>query len=216
MKKTAWNKGISPSAETRKKISENQKGRKHSEETKRRMSEAHKGHVKSAEHCQNLSKALKGRKFTEEWKAKISMAHKGRILPPEWRIKVMKNLKNGPRELHGNWKGGLATDDPNAYAKLKYLDPNSSNRKYNKVKSLLKKELVQVVYEENIIKHGHLTCHYCLENIVFGNDCIEHKTPISRGGLNERGNLVVSCRPCNLRKGKKTELEFRNQGGCHK
>lgn len=73
------NKGISPSAETRKKLSDSnkktralnpgkfpappyRKGVPHSEETKRKMSESHKGKIKSVEHLEKISKALKGKK----------------------------------------------------------------------------------------------------------------------------------------------------------
>ena len=33
------------------------------------------------------------------------------------------------------------------------------------------------------------------------NTCIDHKTPIARGGTNEVSNLQILCEPCNLRKG---------------
>lgn len=37
---------------------------------------------------------------------------------------------------------------------------------------------------------------------------IEHKTPISRGGTNERENLVLACAKCNTNKGVRTEAEL--------
>lgn len=42
-----------------------------------------------------------------------------------------------------------------------------------------------------------------------GKDHLEHKTPLSRGGSNEKRNLGVSCQRCNLKKGTKTELEYK-------
>lgn len=37
---------------------------------------------------------------------------------------------------------------------------------------------------------------------------IEHLTPVSRGGDNQRWNLVLACRTCNSRKGAKTFEEY--------
>ena len=37
---------------------------------------------------------------------------------------------------------------------------------------------------------------------------LEHKTPLSRGGLHEASNVRLSCGPCNLRKGTKTVEEY--------
>ena len=44
-----WNKGKSPSEETKRKMSESSKGRTFSEETKRKMSDVHKARKKSKE-----------------------------------------------------------------------------------------------------------------------------------------------------------------------
>jgi 5-methylcytosine-specific restriction endonuclease McrA len=77
----------------------------------------------------------------------------------------------------------------------------------------LKPSVIQLVYEDNIKKYGTLTCYLCELPIVFGNDHLEHKTPLSRGGNNEYNNLGVSCRDCNLRKWNKTVEEY--QSVCH-
>ncbi len=78
-----WNKGISPSKETREKLSKSLTGRKLSEKTKRKMSTSLIG-----------NKRALGYKLTEEHKIKISNANIGK-----------RNLycvgKNNP-----NWKGG--------------------------------------------------------------------------------------------------------------
>lgn len=60
-------------------------------------------------------------------------------------------------------------------------------------------------YGENMI-----TCHYCGKLIDGESPHLEHKTPISRGGSNHRTNLAIACASCNLKKGRKTEAEFRN------
>ncbi len=71
-------------------------------------------------------------------------------------------------------------------------------------------ETIQKVYEDNIKKYGTLTCYICLQSIIFGNDHLEHKIPLSRGGTNEKKNLAVACQHCNNRKYTKTEKEYRN------
>jgi hypothetical protein len=71
------NKGHTVSEETKKKISEASKGRTHSEEHKRKLSEAHKGNTLSEEHKRKLSEAHKGNTLSEEHKRKLSEVRKG-------------------------------------------------------------------------------------------------------------------------------------------
>lgn len=70
---------------------------------------------------------------------------------------------------------------------------------------------IQIVYEDNIKKYGTLTCYLCLQPIPFGKDHLEHKTPLSRGGSNERGNLDIACQHCNCEKHSQTEAEYRKE-----
>lgn len=68
---------------------------------------------------------------------------------------------------------------------------------------------IQETYEDNIKQYGTLTCYLCSKPITFGDDHLEHKTPVSRGGSNNKNNLAVACSRCNLRKNIKTEEEFK-------
>lgn len=48
-------------------------------------------------------------------------------------------------------------------------------------------------------------CYYCgLEGLL----TIDHLTPLSRGGTDDINNIVPACKPCNSRKGRKTEEEY--------
>lgn len=76
----------------------------------------------------------------------------------------------------------------------------------------LTRETLQLVYEDNIKQYGTLTCIYCIKPIVFGNDTLEHKIPIVRGGTNEYSNLGIACRSCNCRKRTRTVEEFKREG----
>lgn len=71
--------GTSPSAETRKKISDGRKGFTHSEETRLKISEAGKQRTHTEETKQKMSQSHKGKVFSEETKQKMSDAKKDYI-----------------------------------------------------------------------------------------------------------------------------------------
>ena len=98
------NRGKVFSEETKRKLSESQKGRVFSEETRRRMSESHKGRVLTEETKRKISEAKKGKKskpFSEEHKRKLSESQKGKVLTEETRRKLseMKFWHNGVRTI---------------------------------------------------------------------------------------------------------------------
>lgn len=66
----------------------------------------------------------------------------------------------------------------------------------------------QRLYEENIKFYGTLTCILCLNRIIFNDDTIEHKTPVSRNGTNDYNNLGISHKSCNSSKRDKTMEEY--------
>ena len=68
-----------------------------------------------------------------------------------------------------------------------------------------------MIYEDNIKRYGTLTCYLCEKPILFGDDNLEHKVPLSRNGTNEYNNLGIAHRKCNYRKHNKTEVEYRKE-----
>lgn len=52
-------------------------------------------------------------------------------------------------------------------------------------------------------------CTYC-GVLLSGAYHIDHKTPVSRGGSNDISNLQILCGPCNLKKGTKTDEEYKS------
>lgn len=58
-----------------------------------------------------------------------------------------------------------------------------------------------------IIERQNGMCIYCEKDLALGFH-IDHKTPLSRDGLNSRRNIQILCPKCNLRKGVKTHREF--------
>lgn len=65
-------------------------GKKHSEETKKRMSDAQKGKTFSEETCKRISESKKGHKYSEEAKKHMSEAHKGKSSPLKGRPSPLK------------------------------------------------------------------------------------------------------------------------------
>lgn len=68
-----------------------------------------------------------------------------------------------------------------------------------------------------IISKSGGCCWYCGVRLtedftVYGAGEIEHQQPRARGGSSALSNLVLSCRPCNERKGTRTPEEFREPG----
>jgi len=86
---------------------------------------------------------------------------------------------------------------------------NQVRQSLKKGGGILKKQTIQLLYEDNIKKYGTLTCYLCDKSIEFGKDSLEHKMPLSRGGSNNYENLAVAHRSCNSRKHNKTLKEYR-------
>lgn len=51
-------------------------------------------------------------------------------------------------------------------------------------------------------------CAYCGDTIGRKGGSLDHLTPVSRGGADTVGNLVLCCKPCNDRKGPRTATEY--------
>ena len=90
------------------------------------------------------------------------------------------------------------------YEKKTYLDLLKNER------LPISKYVVQQVYEDNIKRWGALTCYLCGEPIIFGDDNIEHKIPVSRGGTNSYDNLDIAHKACNLKKRTQTVEEYKS------
>lgn len=84
--------------------------------------------------------------------------------------------------------------------RIRYLERSPRIRSAARyLKSILIKEQAQ---------DGYVKCFYCGAVISDLSSHLEHKKPVSRGGDNRRGNVVLACASCNLSKGKKTDKEF--------
>lgn len=131
--------------------------------------------------CREIGKATtKGRKFSDEHRMALSEGRK-------------KSIKCRGHNLY-NWRGGLST----------------LNRRMNisahKRRSAQKIE-IDPIFLENLFKAQSGRCFYC-DSKLYSYKAIEHLTPLSRGGDNEKYNMVYACKSCNSKKRTKTLEEF--------
>ncbi len=59
----------------------------------------------------------------------------------------------------------------------------------------------------NLLLRDQFECQYCQRRPGVRELNVDHVLPRSRGGLDTWENLVISCRDCNLRKGRRTPEE---------
>lgn len=66
--------------------------------------------------------------------------------------------------------------------------------------------IVRLTRRNLMIRDG-FQCQYCGHRPSQRDLNLDHVVPRSRGGVDSWENLVVSCRPCNLKKGRRTPVE---------
>ena len=124
-------------------------------------------------------------------------ALRGVPLSAEHRKKLSEARKASPK-CHGenlyNWKGGQST-----------ILIRAAIQRHNR--RAAQHIPVDMRYLNGLRYMTRDHCFYC--NRIMGKDAtVDHLTPVSRGGDNQRWNLVWSCRRCNSRKGAKTFEEY--------
>ena len=65
--------------------------------------------------------------------------------------------------------------------------------------------------KNELMRRQNRICTYCGFRRIATSMDIDHMMPVSRGGSNDKSNLQVICRKCNLRKGQMTDSEFRQR-----
>lgn len=92
-KLSEFNKGKKLTSETRRKMSASRKGRKVDIQTRQKIAKANTGKTPSKVTRQKISETLKGRSLPIEHRQNISKGQKGRIFSPETRKKIGKANK---------------------------------------------------------------------------------------------------------------------------
>ena len=90
-------------------------------------------------------------------------------------------------------------------------NPDIVQRRVNKRKKLESKNKNYSSKEMRDFLHELQSqqCFYCKKAISIENCDLDHKTPLSKGGLDIDDNLVLSCSFCNKEKHNKTIEEYR-------
>jgi 5-methylcytosine-specific restriction endonuclease McrA len=115
----------------------------------------------------------------------------------QWKLRVgVTKRRRGPN--HG-------LSGTREYQKL-YRVKSEKGRQFG---GTLTVKTIQQIYENNIKHYGTLTCYLCEKPISFGDDHLEHKVPLSRGGTNISSNLGIAHGHCNCKKWNRTEEEYR-------
>lgn len=65
------------------------------------------------------------------------------------------------------------------------------------IRRIVKERDVSPAMKARIMRRDRGTCRYCGGNA----ECIDHRIPIAKGGINGASNLVAACHDCNTRKG---------------
>ena len=157
MAQIAWNKGlkgyrkgIPRSEETKRKISEGQKGNKNGLGNKSRtgLLPWNKGKPMSEETKRKLSESLKGRpsprkgkKLSKETKRKLSEAHKGKTISQETRTKISNSLKKIGHKPPST-KGTKRTKESNYKTSQSLMGHSVSDETIEKIRKARLKQVI--------------------------------------------------------------------------
>jgi 5-methylcytosine-specific restriction endonuclease McrA len=153
----------------------------------------------------------RARETTREWKKRNP--DKKRAESTRYRNKNLARLRILKREYAARYK----REHPEEYRikRTTYLQSpqGKSTKKLEKVRSRTLKSqasgtfTLQQFYAR--CEYYGWCCYLCGKELTPQTVTIEHRIPLSRTGTNWPANLAPSCKPCNSKKGTKTELEYR-------
>jgi hypothetical protein len=160
--------------ETRKKISEANRGKKRSQETRKKISEANRGKKRSQETRKKISESNRGRKNSQETRKKISEANRGKKRSQETRKKISESGKSRKhsritkRKISESNKGKNKGKKPSKSTKEKIRKANTGkthNKKTKKKQSELKKGKKNPMYGKTSPNKGKKTSEEIKEKI---------------------------------------------------
>lgn len=79
------------------------------------------------------------------------------------------------------------------------------------ITSFIKKRNKIRFSRQNIYLRDGGKCQYCEKEVTMSDATFDHVVPRSKGGKTDWENIVISCLPCNLKKGSKTVQQARMQ-----
>jgi 5-methylcytosine-specific restriction endonuclease McrA len=131
-------------------------------------------------------------------------ALRGHVLSDEHKKALSDGRKNSSKcKGHNlyNWKGGEST----------FKDRSKIYQNERRAKVIGGGKL-DGLFLRNLLNAHQGLCFYC-EQPLTDYRCLEHLTPLSRGGKNQQFNLVYSCKSCNSTKRQKTLEDFAIETG---
>ena len=130
--------------------------------------------------------------------------NKGIPHSPQIRKALSEGRKNSPKckgpNLY-NWKGGDAT-----FRERTKIYQNERRARF------VKGGKIDGEFLRYLLAEHHGLCFYC-EQPLTDYKCLEHLTPLSRGGGNQPFNFVYSCKSCNSKKRQKSLEDFAIETG---
>lgn len=74
-----------------------------------------------------------------------------------------------------------------------------------KLKKIIKKNVTTISFSRGaVVQRDKSLCQYCCKKLFLSEITIDHVIPKARGGSSSFTNCVVSCLPCNTKKGDKS------------
>lgn len=125
--------------------------------------------------------------------------NRGKALSKEHKEALSIGRKNSPKckgpNLY-NWRGGAAT-----------FHERTRVYQNNRRASFINGGMLDQNFLDNLWKAHRGVCFYCEQPLIHYR-CLEHLTPLSRGGNNQPFNLVYACKSCNSKKRQMTFEDY--------
>jgi 5-methylcytosine-specific restriction endonuclease McrA len=164
------------------------------------------------------------RKQKREWAAKNSE----KIKP--YRKAYDERNKDRLRGRLNAWRSQNPDKAKEQGRRYRANNPDSARAKYHRwaaknrdlIKILAHKRRARLLQAEGshtpadlraLLKAQNHRCAYCAADLHKVKKHLDHRTPLSRGGSNDKSNLIFACMPCNLSKGARDEIEYGQQMG---
>ena len=168
--------------------------------SKKRMRAEHGREDRTAEYIKREAKKGKVYMSMEDRRKKAAAAELARrilvaVRRDARKVAVLKARALRPSEAE-QWRSRYRNDPVFRQSELQRLRKSKLKRKMAMESGLTAKQTIALYAERS-------TCIYCGVALADRDKTLDHMTPLSKGGLHEAFNLIVSCSKCNTKKASK-------------